>query len=252
MTGSKRFCYAGVILALGAIFTVSSWADPVADELSGKLVVRQGNDLVLAPPDILVGKTVIALYYSTYGPICRKFTPTLLQFYRAASQRFPNFQLVMVCRYAPASPSEEEMRKYIVETGMTWPILTFGNAANVPLAQKFAASSVPHLVIVDAEGNKLIATAPGEDASSLALENLAKLLDPSFATPSTTASASSAAPSPIQIPVTPAPSPAPAAPSPPAGPNDYYVDGQGTEYMPGYQPRGAKLMHRAPAGTAGN
>ncbi len=254
MTGIKALRSAGMVVAL-ALSAVSAWADSVADELNGSLVRRQGENLTLAGPEALAGKTVIALYYSTYGPVCRKFTPQLEQFYRAAIQRFPNFQLVMICRYAPAYRSEEEMIKYIVGAGMDWPILTFGNATDIPLAQKFAANSVPHLVIVDDQGNKLMETEPGEDASARALANLTQLLD---APPSDRPPVVVSAPVPEPTPngpsavETPAATVAPTAstvPTAAVGPNDYYLDGNGTEYMPGYQPRGAKLMHRAPSGN---
>ena len=172
----KPFYWVGLFLGLAL---ASASAGEVADELSGKLEERQGGGLVPASGDVLSGKTVIALYYSSYGPHCQDFAPQLIDFYREAIRKYPHFQLVMFCRHAPVYASDEAMEKYIVGAGMDWPVLTFPNSADVPLVRQFATGSVPNLVVLDADGNVLAGTIPGEDRQSapLTLNDLKQLLD---------------------------------------------------------------------------
>ena len=176
----KPFYWVGLLMPLFlGLALVSARAGDVADALSGKLVERRGSELVPAAADVLSGKTVIALYYSSYGPHCQDFAPQLVDFYREAIRKYPHFQLVMFCRHAPGYTSDEAMEKYIVAAGMDWPVLTFPNSADVPLVRQFATGGVPNLVVLDADGNVMAGTIPGEDRQSapLTLGDLKELLD---------------------------------------------------------------------------
>ena len=160
-----------VFLALASL----AHAGQIADVTKGVLVHRADDKVVAASDDALAGKEIIAVYYSAHWcPPCRKFTPELVKFYNDNKAKYPKFELI----FASSDKTEEAMQGYMTETQMPWLALKYGKRKLAALSSH-ACSGIPYLVVLDAEGNELIAKAKGQDWRSPAtvLPELKKLLE---------------------------------------------------------------------------
>ena len=90
---------------------------------------------------------IIGLYFSAgWCPPCRTFSPTLKEF---REQNKEDFEVVMVS----ADRNIDEQLQYMQSTKMPWPALPFDSPLITSLAERYAAEAVPHLVLLNAEGD---------------------------------------------------------------------------------------------------
>lgn len=123
-------------------------------QLQGDLVSLQGGMLKPYDASNLTKVDYFAVYFSAHWcPPCRRFTPELVKFYKEAKAKNPNFEIIFVS----ADNSENDMRKYMEETGMTWPAVKYSMARNNPLNQ-YAQRGIPNLVFADKTGKVLSAS----------------------------------------------------------------------------------------------
>ncbi len=163
------------IALLGVCFcwALTTFAEPLAPKISDSLVKITGDQFAPAT-DALSGKSIIAVYYSAHWcPPCRAFTPKLVDFYNKFSAKNPNFQLVFVS----ADHGQDGMLEYMKSAKMPWPAVQYEQVQTTPLLS-YAASTIPFLVVLDAEGNKILGKVSGfqgEDPNDV-LEQLSKKL----------------------------------------------------------------------------
>jgi len=162
------------IAAFLALATLAN-AGQIADVTKGSLVHRSDDKVVAATDDALAGKEIIAIYYSAHWcPPCRRFTPELVKFYNENKSKYPKFELIFVS----SDKTEEAMKGYMTETQMSWLALKYDKRGLVAL-RNHACRGIPYLVVLDADGNELIAKAKNQDWRSPAtvLPELKQLLE---------------------------------------------------------------------------
>jgi nucleoredoxin len=139
--------------------TTAGQVTSIASLVKGDLV--SSSDGVLHPyPDAqFESKKLIGLYFSAHwcGP-CRKFTPTLVDFYKKNVATHPEFEIVLVSNDKSAS----EMDGYMREEQMPWPAVSFDKIARNAALKKYAGSGIPCLVVVDETGKVIFDTYAGE------------------------------------------------------------------------------------------
>ncbi len=94
-------------------------------------------------------KKLIALYYSAHwcGP-CRKFTPTLVEYYNRIAPSHPEFEIIFVS----ADRSGPAMEGYMRDMQMPWPALKYEKISENAAIRQYAGAGIPCLVLVDASG----------------------------------------------------------------------------------------------------
>ena len=104
--------------------------------------------------EALAGRDVVGLYFSAhYCPPCRAFTPQLSLWYGAMWGKRPGALELIFCSRDRDEQSFNEYR-----SKMPWQALPFADAARrESLAQQFGVSGIPALVLLDSEGNVLLA-----------------------------------------------------------------------------------------------
>lgn len=150
-------------------------AGQIADATKGNLVRLSGDKLAAVTDDPLAGKEIIAIYYSAHWcPPCRKFTPELVKFYNENRAKYPKFELI----FASSDKSADAMWEYMNSTQMPWLALKYSKR-NIETLGKHSARGIPYLVVLDADGNELIAKAKDQDwrSPSTVLPELKKLLE---------------------------------------------------------------------------
>ncbi len=122
------------IFCLGLAQAHASFFDEIKGDLTG--------------PEVKTTPKYTALYFSAHWcPPCRMFTPVLVEWYTKFKPGHPDFELVFVS----ADRDAESMQNYIKEAGMPWPAVAFDKARGETF-MRYAASGIPYLVLIDAEG----------------------------------------------------------------------------------------------------
>jgi len=168
--------YSSIVVSIVFLALVSlAYAGQLADVTKGVLVHRSADKVVAVTDDALAGKELIAVYYSAHWcPPCRKFTPELVKFYNENKAKYPKFELIFVS----SDKTEEAMTGYMTETQMPWLALKYDQRKLAAL-RSHAASGIPYLIVLDANGNELIAKAKDQDwrPPTTVLPELKELLD---------------------------------------------------------------------------
>ncbi|GFH51559.1 hypothetical protein CTEN210_08035 [Chaetoceros tenuissimus] len=116
-----------------------------AAQFGTKLVTSSNEEI--SPAEALAGKDNILLYFSAHWcPPCRRFTPMLIQLYKKLKDENKNFELV----FCSLDNDESAYKEYIAD--MPWKCMPFEAPESKILANKFKASGIPHLVVLDGEG----------------------------------------------------------------------------------------------------
>ncbi|MFT3870921.1 MAG: thioredoxin-like domain-containing protein [Nibricoccus sp.] len=164
------------IAIFSAFFAIVSQvsAGQIADATKGKLVRLSDDKVAAAAGDALAGKELIAIYYSAHWcPPCRAFTPKLVEFYNENKTANPKFELIFVS----SDKSASQMEEYMSGAKMPWLALKY-DERGLALLRKHAARGIPYLIVLDADGNELIAKDQGQDwrSPTTVLPELKKLL----------------------------------------------------------------------------
>jgi nucleoredoxin len=136
-----------------ALLTAPASAGTFTDSLDGKLVRLVDGKVKKVPKGHLAQKKVIALYYSAHWcPPCRAFTPELVKEYAKLAAEHPEFELILVSW----DNNEKAMEEYMAWGSMNFPALQFDAIERNKTVSALAASGIPYLVVVDADGNALL------------------------------------------------------------------------------------------------
>ena len=134
-------------------------AGNVVAMIKGDLVTSRNGILQTFNDQVLERKKLIGLYFSArWCPTCRKFTPTLVEFYNRIAAAHPEFEIIFISndRSAPA------MEAYMRDMQMPWPAIKFDKIAEKETLNKYAGSGIPCLVVIDAQGRVLADTYDGK------------------------------------------------------------------------------------------
>ncbi|KAL0214225.1 hypothetical protein P9112_006409 [Eukaryota sp. TZLM1-RC] len=114
---------------------------------SSDLIDREGNTVSLSS---LQEKERIGLYFSaSWCPPCRMFTPNLVNVYNELKSQGKSFEVVLV----PSDRTEADFKEYLKK--MPWLSIPFTGPAKQAISNRFSPPGIPHLVIVDNEGNEV-------------------------------------------------------------------------------------------------
>eukprot|EP00294_Goniomonas_avonlea_P008757 CAMPEP_0114555932 /NCGR_PEP_ID=MMETSP0114-20121206/9011_1 /TAXON_ID=31324 /ORGANISM="Goniomonas sp, Strain m" /LENGTH=418 /DNA_ID=CAMNT_0001741087 /DNA_START=21 /DNA_END=1277 /DNA_ORIENTATION=+ len=140
------------------------WRPPTFDEALGTTFVRNGGETVERKD--LAGKT-LGIYFSAHWcPPCRGFTPKLIETYKSCKAAGKDFEII----FASSDKNEEEFGEYFAE--MPWLAVPFSDRARKgALSKLFSVEGIPHLVVVDPEGNIINGNARGAVAADSVGEN---------------------------------------------------------------------------------
>jgi nucleoredoxin len=132
----------------------------IASLVKGNLVTSQNGTLRPYLDADFEKKKLIGLYFSAHwcGP-CRKFTPSLVDYYKKNAPAHPEFEILFVSNDKSAAAMEGYMR----EVQMPWPALSFDKIAGNPALTKYAGSGIPCLVVVDETGKVVFDTYAGKE-----------------------------------------------------------------------------------------
>jgi nucleoredoxin len=159
MTSFLRRAGLAVLIACGAAAFSSLQPAGAADgttftsKFDKHLVVLDSSGK-FAPFDAstLNGKKYIALYFSaSWCPPCRKFTPTLVDFYKDFKTKHPNFELILVNH----DQSADDMLAYMKGDNMIWPAVKYEDIEGLNLDSYDSQGGIPDLILFDANGKVL-------------------------------------------------------------------------------------------------
>ncbi len=135
-------------LSVAALAVTSSARAGFFDQIKGDLT----------GPAVEGSPKYTALYFSAHWcPPCRMFTPKLVKWYNDFKAKHPDFELVFVS----SDRDQAAMEDYIKDDKMPWPAVKFDQAQSETF-QKFGASGIPYLVLIDNEGKALTAQPDNE------------------------------------------------------------------------------------------
>jgi nucleoredoxin len=130
------------------------------ESVKGDLVHCQNGVVVPEEDGDLAGKKLIALYFSAHWcPPCRKFTPSLVDFYNRVAPLHPEFEIIFVS----SDRSADAMQTYMRETKMPWPAIDYSKIAVKPEITKYVGSGIPCLVLIDATGKVISDSFAGKE-----------------------------------------------------------------------------------------
>ena len=120
--------------------------------LAGKLVRLSGSSLKPVPqPELDVVKFYAVYFSASWSGPCRSFTPGFVDAYRELRKNYPEFEVVFVSNDRSAA----DMLEYMRGEKMAWAAVRFDAISGLNEIKRYAGSSIPCLVLVDATGKVL-------------------------------------------------------------------------------------------------
>ncbi len=149
----------------------------IAAALRGKLVDTDGKPF--ASPALEDARLYVLYFGASWCGPCRKFSPRLVEFVRAAAAAHPRLATVLVSN----DKEDADMLGYMRAEEMPWPALPLAALRTSPVLLGLAGRSIPHLVVVDRHG--FVHASSVEDGRYVGvdkpLQTLAKLLESGLA-----------------------------------------------------------------------
>lgn len=140
----------------------SASKSPIATAVRNRLVSWNGTKLVPWSPGTRPEPEFYLVYFSASWCVpCRKFTPTLIEAYRALKQNpdlADRFELVFVSNDRDSS----EQSNYVREAGMPWPVVAYSQLKRLPALERWAGRGIPCLVALNRDGNLLYHSYQGD------------------------------------------------------------------------------------------
>jgi len=97
-------------------------------------------------------KPIIGIYFAAgWCPACAGFTPVLISAYEELEQAGKSFEVVFVSSDA----SSEDMFAHMTARGMPWLALPLGGTKANALKLRYGVTTIPTLVVIDAEGSTI-------------------------------------------------------------------------------------------------
>lgn len=110
-------------------------------------LINSSSSTEVSPSDALAGKDYVMLYFSAHWcPPCKRFTPVLIDLYKKIKTE-KNVELI----FCSLDNVEDDYKEYISD--MPWFCMPFEAKESKVLASKYKAEGIPHLVVLDGEGN---------------------------------------------------------------------------------------------------
>jgi nucleoredoxin len=135
-------------------------AASIASLVKGDLVTSSNGVLHPYLDAAFEKKKLIALYFSNYSYApCRKFTPTLVEYYNKISAAHPEFEVLFVSFDKSAVAMEAHMR----DEQVPWPALSFDKVAGNAALVRYAGPGIPSLAVVDESGKMIFSSFAGKD-----------------------------------------------------------------------------------------
>lgn len=125
--------------------------------LDGNLVKLSGKSLKTCKDATKPAKYYLFYYTASWCGPCHKFTPSLVDFYKA--NKDPSFELVLIT----SDRGEKSMEEYAVEMKMPWPQLEFSKAEKFKKNHPYPGRGIPNLVLTDLEGKLIKGSYEGEN-----------------------------------------------------------------------------------------
>jgi nucleoredoxin len=135
-------------------------ANAVRELVKGDLVSFHNGALGHFDDEALEKKKLIALYFSAHwcAP-CRKFTPTLVDYYNRVAPQHPEFEIIFVS----SDKSQFGMDTYMREANMPWPAIDYQKLGGKDAIKKYAGDGIPCLVLVDQTGKVISDSFAGKE-----------------------------------------------------------------------------------------
>ncbi len=151
-------------------------ATPILDALKSKLVRCHDGTTSRVDGAELEKKKYVALYYSAHwcGP-CRKFTPSLVDYYNRVAAAHPDLEIIFIS----ADRSRFGWETYIRETKMPWLAVDYDQLAGLAGVRDLGGKSIPSLLVLDSRGRIVASSYDGE--KYLGPQNALTALDQIFA-----------------------------------------------------------------------
>lgn len=148
----KKLIASLLLISFAASASLASLEDLFPEEL----LDREGNPV---ERESLEGKLIGIYFSASWCPPCRAFTPKLVDF---RNENAEDFQVVFVS----ADRSADDQMKYMADYEMEFLTLEHGSPYAQMLTRKFSVRGIPHLAIIDSEGNIVRDNARGEVAQN--------------------------------------------------------------------------------------
>ncbi len=134
-------------------------SQPLLSALRDKLVICRDGVVTPFDPAAVENKKLIAFYFSAHwcAP-CRKFTPTLVDYYQRVAPQHPEFELIFVS----SDRSRFNWETYLRDMKMPWPAIDFDQLPAFTSLKKRGGESIPSLLILDATGHVVASSYEGE------------------------------------------------------------------------------------------
>lgn len=137
--------------AATAAAPVSATPSVFDEALEGNLVALKGKGLSSLKDFVKPTKYYLFYYTASWCGPCQKFTPSLVDFYKANKPDNNEFEIILVT----SDSDEGAMEEYAVEKKMTWPHLKLSKAERFKKEFKHPGTGIPNLVLTDTEGTLL-------------------------------------------------------------------------------------------------
>jgi nucleoredoxin len=137
-----------------------SGPNAIHELVKGDLVSFHNGALGHFDDETLDRKKLIALYFSAHwcAP-CRKFTPTLVDYYNRVATQHPEFEIIFVS----LDKSQFAFETYLREANMPWPAIDYQKLAGKDGIRKYAGDAIPCLVLVDQTGKVISDSFAGKE-----------------------------------------------------------------------------------------
>jgi thiol-disulfide isomerase/thioredoxin len=116
--------------------------------LEGDLEKLTGKSLKPCKDATKPTKYYVFYHTASWCPPCRKFTPSLVDFYNKHKPNNTEFELILITH----DSDEKKMEEYTVEKQMPWPQLKLSKTERFKKEFKHPGRGIPNLVITDLKG----------------------------------------------------------------------------------------------------
>jgi thiol-disulfide isomerase/thioredoxin len=127
--------------------------------LEGDLLKLSGKSLKSCGDATKPTKYYLFYHTASWCPPCRKFTPSLVEFYNKNKPGNNEFEVILITH----DKDDKAMEDYSVEKQMPWPQLKLSKSGRFQKEFKHPGRGIPNLVLTDLQGNLIKTSYEGEN-----------------------------------------------------------------------------------------